>query len=227
MSEEPKVDRSKIIDKIKKCLALSKSANEHEAAAALRQAQKLMKHYKIDECEVEGEIMVNQFLDTREKFSMDKPDSLRSITQLMMQAFGVMVTWTRSPASRHRITYWGTQAQVMIAIHAHKMVYKAANESWDDFSREHGFSLPRSAKGSFVLGWCHVVQKKVEDLAPRGDRYERMKKSAETAMGKTISPLKNRTEEDFLKKVHLPSAHAGIAAGQDFNLHIPVTQKET
>lgn len=35
-------DNSKILDKIKKCLALAASANEHEAAAALRQAQKLM-----------------------------------------------------------------------------------------------------------------------------------------------------------------------------------------
>lgn len=35
-------ENNKIIDKIRKCLALSKSANEHEAAAALRQAQKLM-----------------------------------------------------------------------------------------------------------------------------------------------------------------------------------------
>ena len=35
-------DRDKIIAKVKKCLALAKSSNEHEAANALRQAQKLM-----------------------------------------------------------------------------------------------------------------------------------------------------------------------------------------
>ncbi|MDO8931544.1 MAG: DUF2786 domain-containing protein [Rhodocyclaceae bacterium] len=38
-----------IIAKIKKCLALSRSSNEHEAAAALRQAQKLMEAHGIDE----------------------------------------------------------------------------------------------------------------------------------------------------------------------------------
>jgi hypothetical protein len=36
-----------IIRKIEKCLALSKSSNEHEAAAALRQATKLMEAYNI------------------------------------------------------------------------------------------------------------------------------------------------------------------------------------
>lgn len=42
-------DMQTIIDKISKCLALSKSANEHEAAIALRQAQALMQKYKISE----------------------------------------------------------------------------------------------------------------------------------------------------------------------------------
>ena len=37
----------KIIDKIKKCLALASSANEHEAAVALRQAQKLMEQHGV------------------------------------------------------------------------------------------------------------------------------------------------------------------------------------
>jgi hypothetical protein len=41
-------DHAKILDKIKKCLALSKSSNPHEAAAALRQARKLMELHGIE-----------------------------------------------------------------------------------------------------------------------------------------------------------------------------------
>jgi hypothetical protein len=41
------MDNRKIMDKIRKCLALSQSANEHEAAAALRQAKKLMEAHNI------------------------------------------------------------------------------------------------------------------------------------------------------------------------------------
>lgn len=41
------MDKEKVLDKIKKCLALSKSSNEHEAAAALRQAKKLMEAHDI------------------------------------------------------------------------------------------------------------------------------------------------------------------------------------
>ncbi|WP_275100121.1 DUF2786 domain-containing protein [Sedimenticola hydrogenitrophicus] len=45
-------DNDKIIDKIKKCLALSASANEHEAEAALRQARKLMEAHNVTEMDV-------------------------------------------------------------------------------------------------------------------------------------------------------------------------------
>ncbi len=47
------MDKERILEKIKKCLALSKSANEHEAAQALKQAQALMREYGITDIEVE------------------------------------------------------------------------------------------------------------------------------------------------------------------------------
>ncbi len=47
-------DHDKILDKIKKCLALSSSSNEHEAAIALRQAQKLMELHGISDIDVKA-----------------------------------------------------------------------------------------------------------------------------------------------------------------------------
>ncbi len=44
--------RKKILDKIKKCMALSKSCEQHEAAAALRQAQKLMEAHGVSDVEM-------------------------------------------------------------------------------------------------------------------------------------------------------------------------------
>ena len=46
-------ERKSIIEKIKKCLELAKSSNEHEAATALRQAQKLMQAYDISDLDIE------------------------------------------------------------------------------------------------------------------------------------------------------------------------------
>ena len=47
-------NRDKILDKIKKCLALSASSNEHEAEAALRQARKLMEAHGITDLDVQA-----------------------------------------------------------------------------------------------------------------------------------------------------------------------------
>lgn len=44
----------RIMDKIKKCLALSASSNEHEAEAALRQARKLMEAHGITDLDVQA-----------------------------------------------------------------------------------------------------------------------------------------------------------------------------
>ncbi|MFA7269863.1 MAG: DUF2786 domain-containing protein [Sterolibacterium sp.] len=47
-------DHEKIIAKIKKCLAISASSNEHEAEAALRQARKLMEAHGIDDQDIQA-----------------------------------------------------------------------------------------------------------------------------------------------------------------------------
>lgn len=44
----------KIIDKIKKCLRLSKSTNPHEAEAALRQARKLMETHGVSDLDIQA-----------------------------------------------------------------------------------------------------------------------------------------------------------------------------
>ena len=46
------MNRSDALLKIKKCLALAASSNPHEAAAAMRQAQKLMAQFQISESDV-------------------------------------------------------------------------------------------------------------------------------------------------------------------------------
>jgi len=47
------MNREQALQKIAKCLALAKSANEHEAAAAMRQAQALMAAHALESADVE------------------------------------------------------------------------------------------------------------------------------------------------------------------------------
>ncbi|QNG47410.1 DUF2786 domain-containing protein [Sphingobium yanoikuyae] len=45
--------RQELLAKIRKCLAMSKSANEHEAAAALATVRRLMEQYGVDQADVD------------------------------------------------------------------------------------------------------------------------------------------------------------------------------
>jgi uncharacterized protein YoaH (UPF0181 family) len=41
------MERAKVVERIRKCMALARSSNEHEAAVAMRQARSLMAQYRI------------------------------------------------------------------------------------------------------------------------------------------------------------------------------------
>lgn len=44
--------RDELLARIRKCLALAKSANEHEAAAALATARRLMDEHGVDQADI-------------------------------------------------------------------------------------------------------------------------------------------------------------------------------
>lgn len=125
------MDRENAIARIKKCMALSKSPNEHEAAAALRQAQKLMATHGISDEDIDESAIVTDFVDHDDyEFARRKPLVVVSVARLMRQAFGVEAVWERSPTHKHRVRYFGTQASVTLATYSHTVVYRAANAAW-------------------------------------------------------------------------------------------------
>ena len=64
------MDKKKVLDKIKKCLALSKSANEYEAAQALRQAQALMEKYEVNAVDIALSEVSEQKVDRKMAFKL-------------------------------------------------------------------------------------------------------------------------------------------------------------
>ena len=74
--DEKKLER--VIRKIKHCLALAQSANENEAATALRQAQALMREYRLTDMDVKLSICLPNNAKTWKQLLASiirKPDS--------------------------------------------------------------------------------------------------------------------------------------------------------
>lgn len=214
------MDREKALARIKKCLALSKSPNEHEAAAALRQAQKLMEAHGILDHEVDESAVTSDFVDHDDyEYAVRKPLILTSIARLMRRAFAVESVWERSPTDKHRVRYFGQQANIMLATHSHTVVYRAVSAAWRAYLKENpGLKGRRNARASFVYGWCNVVIDKVAAISPDPDVKDRIerKKLEHYGWGGLVDVTGGT------KSIYGRVVDDGSAAGRDFNINRPV-----
>lgn len=97
-------DKSKILDKIKKCMALSSSSNEHEAAAALRQARKLMEANGISDLDVKAHEVSEQ--KARSGASQQPANWESCLSGKIARTFGCRVIFATQWSGWHGSGYW-------------------------------------------------------------------------------------------------------------------------
>ena len=159
--------RKKLTERLKKCLALSASPEPHEAAAALRQAQKIMAELGITEDELDGLDTTDTVVKTREGFG--KCLVMSHLANMISKAFGTKHVFERNPGSANRLNvrYFGPKGRVMLAEYSHKVVWRAMQSSWDE-----QLVIRPQLKGNtgkrqaFYLGWLQAVVHKIEAIAP-------------------------------------------------------------
>lgn len=95
-------DQDKILDKVKKCLALSSSSNAHEAEAALRQARKLMEAHSLTEEDVHAAEASEHKSDAGAKFHPALWETM--LATKIADAFGSRVIFFGS-------AYWGEKGR--------------------------------------------------------------------------------------------------------------------
>ena len=82
-------DKEKILEKLKKLLALSKSDNPHEAALALQRAQKLMLAYNITQADLALSDIDESISDYWAAGSVNPPRYMLGLLDIIQVAFGV------------------------------------------------------------------------------------------------------------------------------------------
>lgn len=217
-------DREKAIDKIKKCLALSKSANEHEAAAALRQAQALMRKHDVTEDDVEGTDYVTAVIPTDYEFGKRKPLVIVAVANLIQHAMGVdcLMGAVRTSTERglvHSVTYVGPRSRIHIAQFAHTVVYRAVGQAWKKFSNENPHvKKQQGARAGFYAGWCRAVKNKVEELVVTEKEQAGIKRALDRHF-----PGRDKAEVGKTK-ISGATYAAGAELGSEFELNKPIGQ---
>lgn len=165
------MDKEKVLNRIKKCLALSKSANEHEAALALKQAQALMRKYSVNDEDI-------ALLDIREHICTSKTDQNIPGWQVMLanvvaSAFGC--EWYLGGTWRdRRIHYYGIGNKAELAAYGYEVLLHQVKDARKEYIAT-ALKRVRLAKNKtyradeFCKGWILSVYEKVDKFA-NGER---------------------------------------------------------
>lgn len=169
-------ENQKIIQKIKRCLALSKSSNENEAATALRQAHAMMAKYNL--C-VE-DIKATDIKESPSKTTATKAPNvyMAALAQMIARLFGCTFFISRDLVYKNGKAQWrgnwvffGLDGYVEIASYAFDTLCRQLKKARNDYMKTE-LSLVRIKKNkyaradAFCYGWVASVREKVAALVP-------------------------------------------------------------
>ncbi len=161
------MDKETAIKKIQKCLALSASNEPNEAAAALRQAQKLMAQFGVDQ----SELLAASISETWSKSSASKtpPRYEVRLASMIASVFGCDLMFTRKLSSSQLAidggySFIGSSAAPEVASYSFVVLRRMLKKARQDYIAT---ALKRHKKNKTIAadmycdGWVTSVQQSV------------------------------------------------------------------
>ncbi|MFM2056066.1 MAG: hypothetical protein RLY71_451 [Pseudomonadota bacterium] len=225
------MDRDKALAKVKKCLALSRSNQPHEAAAALRQAQKLMQEHGLSDADIElssiGEAPSQPVCGGL------IPAWKASLGRVICDAFGAEMFWNTSrklgPSfkvlTQSRVIFVAPAPWAEVASYTFDVLHRQCDRARKAHIQAQSKSCKtatKTARGdAFALGWVLGVRPLVERLtgAERQQALIEQYMQARHAGMKTFDPVRR----DVGRNVKDTSYQDGHRAGAQAQLDHAVT----
>jgi len=159
------VQHEKIIDKIAKCLRLSDSGNPNEAAAALRQARRLMEKYRISEADVRLADIQESGIDTGTAYT--PPFWMLALANLVAGAFDCRVILARRFGCRPEYRFIGLGQSAEIATYTFRVLLRQLERSRKRFvATLDAGDEERERRGDvFAQAWLFRVARTVRTFA--------------------------------------------------------------
>ncbi|MGF0241213.1 DUF2786 domain-containing protein [Rhodococcus sp. IEGM1300] len=237
--DEKKLERA--IRKIKHCLALAQSSNENEAATALRQAQALMREYRLTEMDVKlsdvGEVESSMSRATR------RPVWDRTLSAAVAKAFGCKTLrhthWCKIKERRvERAAFVGVAPAHHIALYAYETLLAKLTQARKKYvagvraGRFRSNYSPDTAGDHFAVAWASEVWRKLEELVPKGETDQALPLHSNGTDLVTVAAQDKALIEHYLSDKQIGKARkqspldldlnaqiAGMLAGQNVDLH--------
>jgi hypothetical protein len=214
------MDKQDVIKKIQKCLALSKSANEHEAAAALRQAQKLMELHRVTDADL---FIAGVTEASATAGALRKPASWEAgLAAVIGAAFGCAYFFRGLHASGKWV-FVGLGPNAEVASYALSVLLRQLRKSRAAFIKSECKRLVPASKTRradlFCMAWVKAATGKLHALVPREDEAKVIATYLEDrypSMGEL--ELVNRNANRKLREKDVDAVLAGAAAGSEAQL---------
>lgn len=216
------MDRQTAISKIKKCLALSQSANEHEAAAALRQAQALMREHGISDTDV----LVSDISECGADAGVSQrpPQWMAHLALVVAHAFGCKTLFSYSWRFGGTWKFIGALAAPEVAQYAYEVLLRQLKKERRAFVTQHCKRLKPTNKTRradlFCDAWVCSVSRMVGEFAttPTGEKAITAYMESRYSNTQSLEPT-NRNQGRNLNDRDHDAIAAGASAGRRAQLH--------
>lgn len=223
-------EKRKILSKIRKCLALAGSSNEHESATAMRQARALMDKYDLDHADV----LAAEVSEAAAKASAKlKPaDWEANLSSIVAHAFGCRVVFSGGRyAAKGEWLFVGTGTTAEVGKYAFEVLLRQAKKARAEYVDTKLGRYKKSNKvrlgDMFCEAWVHAVSRMVRDFASPPKNEEVVKSFMAKKYGE-IEELQTRDRNEGITKNHLKQAEivaiiSGRKAGKEAKLNRAVS----
>ncbi|WP_407324541.1 DUF2786 domain-containing protein [Acinetobacter pittii] len=221
-------DMQTIIDKISKCLALSKSANEHEAAVALRQAQALMQKYKISEKQILISDIKERIIQTKTQRTKDIERRLKVMIANVFECGSYSGWYTLEGTKFQQHVFYGVEPNASIAAYAYSVLLPILIKNKQSYlATLHGNTKLKSKRRlgiSYHRGWIQGVEKKCKNLNPDKELKEKLNEYEKTL---NLVYCEVKSVKHYNKDMLYQARVKGYSDGSKVNLHHAIDPNET
>lgn len=195
-----------ILRKIKRCMDLSESSNENEAAMAIKQMQLLMSKHGISSQHVMAFDVCEH--GTRLSVSVRPAKWVLGLHSVIGQAMDCESIISTGGFDMAKLVYLGVGTTAEIAGYAFEVLYRKLKSDRSEFIKTHLFRCKRSNKtklaDAYCDGWVRNVYAKVKNLNPNLEVKEKIAAYKQTGLenydgGVFESKERYNTDDDRVK----------------------------
>lgn len=217
------MDKVKVIEKICKCLRLSESCNPNEAAAAIRQAQGLMRIYGITEDQVLANSIGEAAVSSGSNYK--PPFWSLALSDIIAKSFSCKLFISSREGQNREFRFIGAGHGPTVCSYTFKVLHRRLKQSRKDFIKTLAIEdkTEKTRRGDiFAQAWLFRIAQLVTDFADSQEISESIEEYIKNNYGETgelcASPkeVDNPDYEDIL---------SGMRAAHEVRLYNPLEEK--